>query len=189
LAKKKEFTLTASGFEYDKELSRVPIKVFPALQALIANQHDLIEITGKYAPDKKIFLDGHRLELAEVEETVARAHAKYSQKKEEAKRKKEERDNGFDSAGEPPGASGLLIQHFIEPEPETGPFIDTAVPADHGFNPPDFSPGKPHHPGNGDPDIKRIAVNASVKALSDFLGRRLTEEEIAVIEKQVETYL
>ncbi|MCL5290212.1 MAG: hypothetical protein M1489_04150, partial [Firmicutes bacterium] len=38
-------------------------------------------------------------------------------------------------------------------------------------------------------DVRRIAVGASIKALEKFLGRKLSEEEIAALEKQVEVYL
>ncbi len=89
--KKKEFSLTASGFEYDKELSRVPIKVFPALQALIANQYDLIKMLQEHVPDQSIFLQSHLSELVEVEETIQKEYAKYCAKREEQRKKRQEK--------------------------------------------------------------------------------------------------
>jgi hypothetical protein len=59
MKKKTDFSLTVSGFEYDKDLSRVPIKVFPALQALVANQYDLIKIIQEHVPEQSIFLESH----------------------------------------------------------------------------------------------------------------------------------
>ncbi len=79
--KKKDLTLTVSGYEYDKELSRVPIKVFPALQALVANQHDLIEVFQKHEPEQSIFLETHVAELVEVEETIQKEYTKYCAKR------------------------------------------------------------------------------------------------------------
>jgi len=38
-------------------------------------------------------------------------------------------------------------------------------------------------------DVRRVAIGASIKALSSFLRRDLTEEEIRSVEKQVESYL
>ena len=68
--KKTDFSLTVSGFEYDKELSRVSIKVIPALQALVANQYDLIKMIQEHVPEQSIFLESHLSELVEVEETI-----------------------------------------------------------------------------------------------------------------------
>lgn len=188
--KKPEPVLTASGFEYDKELSRVPIKVFPALQALIANQHDLIEIAQKYAPDKFIFLEAHMAELSEVEETLAKAHAKYCAKKEEAKRKREERVNSLGNPGEPVDHPVFSQQGFDGPLAEEESLLDELAAT--------LSPGLPSSrstPGESSPakkeeaDVRRIAIGASIKALSDLLGRELTEEEISIIEKKVDDYL
>lgn len=187
---KQEFTLTASGFEYDKELSRVPVKVFPALQALIANQHDLIEIAKKYAPDKFIFLEAHMAELTEVEETVAKAHAKHCARKEEAKRKREERENSMSTTDESSEHTAFLQQRFDESEPEYGPSLDElAATLSPGLPSSKFTPRNPSPAKQEETDIRRIAIGASIKALSGLLGRELTDQEISMIEKQVDSYL
>lgn len=187
---KQEFTLTASGFEYDKELSRVPIKVFPALQALIANQHDLIEIAKKYAPDKFIFLESHVAELSEVEETVAKAHAQYCARKEEAKRRREERENSMSNPGQFAEPTAFLPQRFDEPVAEDESLLDElAATLSPGLPSSRFTPGNPPPAKQEEIDVRRVAIGASIKALSNLLGRELTDEEISVIEKQVDTYL
>lgn len=188
---KQEFTLTASGFEYDKELSRVPVKVFPALQALIANQHDLMEVAKKYAPDKFIFLEAHLAELTEVEETLAKAHAKYCERKEEAKRKKEERENSIFSNDELSEHTDFSQQQrFDKSESEYGPSLDElAATLSPGLPSSKFTPRKPSPDKQEEVDVRRIAIGASIKALSGLLGRELTEQEISVIEKQVDAYL
>lgn len=186
---KKEFTLTASGHEYDKELTRLPIKVFPALQALIANQHDLIEIAKKHAPDKYIFLEAHMAELTEVEETIAREHSKYYARKEEQKKKKQSKEKNLNN---PPPFAGpeAYQQGYDEPLRETESLLDEIAAT--------ISPGLPSAglpaPKNIPPkreeiDVRRIAIGVSIKALSNFLQRELTDEEISVIEKQVDAYL
>lgn len=185
--KKNEFTLTASGFEYDKELSRVSIKVFPALQALIANQHDFIEIAKKYAPDQFIFLEAHTAELNEVEETVAKAHAKHCAKKEELKIKKEEKENGSNNPVYPVETNSSFQQGYYEPEPVS--LDELAASISPGLPSAKFTQGKPAPVKQKEPDIRRIAIGASIKALSGLLGRELTGKEITVIEEQVDAYL
>ncbi|MCL6479044.1 MAG: hypothetical protein K6T65_11625 [Peptococcaceae bacterium] len=187
----KDFTLTVSGYEYDKELSRVPIKVFPALQALIANQHDLIEVCQKHAPEKLFFLENHMSELNIVEETIAKEHARYCAKKEELKRKRQEKGK---SAGGPsqPAGTAELGQGFDEPLKDDESLLEELAA---GLSPglPSArleSSGKAPAPSRREEvDVRRIAIGASVKALSTLLGRQLTDREISVIEKQVDSYL
>lgn len=196
--KKKEFSLTASGFEYDKELSRVPIKVFPALQALIANQYDLIKMLQEYVPDQSIFLQSHLSELVEVEETIQKEYAKYCAKREEQRKKRQEKAKGIKSADQENGNIPVDLEDgepFInEPLREEDAVLDSLAAA--------LSPGLPSEkfaktsnfnqtgPENkGDYDVRRIAIGASIKALSNFLGRQLTDMEISVIEVQVDAYL
>jgi len=196
--KKKEFSLTASGFEYDKELSRVPIKVFPALQALIANQYDLIKMLQEHVPDQSIFLQSHLSELVEVEETIQKEYAKYCAKREEQRKKRQEKAKGIKSADQENGNIPVDLEDrepFInEPLREEDAVLDSLAAA--------LSPGLPSEkfaktsnfnqtgPENkGDYDVRRIAIGASIKALSNFLGRQLTDMEISVIEVQVDAYL
>lgn len=201
--KKKDFSLTVSGCEYDKELSRVPIKVYPALQAMIANQHDLIEVFQKYAPEKSIFLEAHRAELVDLEETIAKEHAKYCVRREELKKKRQGNGNGAsekDTNGEGTNEEGILPkstmtgcfhEEYDEPVKKEEALLDEIAAS--------ISPGLPssrYAPAlsqtaftKEEIDIRRIAVGASIKALSKLLGRLLTDQEIAVIEKQVDAYL
>lgn len=185
----KEFSLTVSGYEYDKNLSRVPIKVFPALQALVANQHDFIEVFQKYAPEKSIFLEAHLAELAEVEETIAKEHAKYCAKREETKIKRQEKEKNRNQPC-PPSAPGSFCRSYDEPVTEEEVIIDQIAAT--------ISPGLPSakfestnlNPAKTEKtDPRRIAIGASIKALSSLLGRGLTDQEISVIEEQVDSYL
>lgn len=180
---KNDFVLTTSGYEYDKELARVSIKVVPALQALIANQHDLAETLLQNLPEKKIFLETHLAELSIVEETIAKAHAKYRLKKEEAKKFRQEKENSIKMpANSPP--------EYTEPVKETDVLLDEMAAK--------YSPGLPSSRFDGEKiipvlnkenDVRRIAIGASIKALRNLLGRELTNDEISVIEKQVDSYL
>lgn len=185
MARKEKNTtvLTTSGYEYDKDLSRVSIKVIPALQALIANQHELTETLSKHLPEKKLFVDMHLSELSIVEETIAEAYSKYRLRKEESKKLRQEKeviDN--DSSLPAPG--------YDEPLKETEVLLDEmAAQMSPGLPSQRLSPeSKPPRP-NEDRDVRRIAIGASIKALSNLLGRQLTDKEIMVIEKQVDSYL
>lgn len=186
---KKEFALTTSGYEYDKELAKTSIKVFPSLQALIANQHDLIEIFKNHAPEKSIFLEAHISELVDVEETIAKEHAKYLAKREALKKKKQSEAKTAKLLPESK-KTNIFEQIYDAPEKETEVKLDEI--ADR------ISPGLPSArlasttkpPVKKDErDIKRIAVGASIKALRTFLRRELTERELLVIESQVDQYL
>ena len=180
---KNDFVLTTSGYEYDKELSRVSIKVIPALQALIANQHDLAEALMEHDPEKKIFLETHLAELSLVEETIAKAHAKYLAKKEEAKKSKQEKESS--DQGAPPSPQG-----FTEPLKDNETLLEEmANSLSPGLPSAKFDDGRRLPELNGEKDVRRIAIGASIKALSNLLGRKLTNDEILVIEKQVDSYL
>lgn len=180
---KNDFVLTTSGYEYDKELARVSIKVVPALQALIANQHDLAETLLQHVPEKKIFLETHLAELSMVEETIAKAHAKYRSKREEAKKMKQEKESGNKiPAFSPPG--------YDQPLKETDVLLDEmAAKLSPGLPSARFETEKRIPVVNEEKDVRRIAIGASIKALSNLLGRELTGDEISVIEKQVDSYL
>lgn len=189
--KKQEFALTVSGYEYDKELSRVPIKVFPSLQALIANQHDLIEVFQKYAPEQTIFLEAHMAEMFQVEETIQKAYAKYCTKKEEQRKKREENGKNNNQAFEENGNNSIPggYDEFVTDEEAE---LDRMAAG--------MSPGLPsakyERPDsqatpvkNDEKDVRRIAIGASIKALKELLGRQLTNQEIEVIETQVDAFL
>lgn len=180
---KNNFVLTTSGYEYDQELAKVSIKVIPALQALIANQHDLTEALLKHLPEKKIFLETHLAELSIVEETIAKAHAKYRSKREESKKLREDRESSNKTATP-------YRQGFDEPVKETDALLDEmASRISPGLPSARFTSEKGNTMSDEDKDVRRIAIGASIKALSNLLGRQLTEHEISVIEKQVDSYL
>ncbi|OPX86719.1 MAG: hypothetical protein A4E53_02751 [Pelotomaculum sp. PtaB.Bin104] len=184
--------MTASGFEYDKELSRISIKVFPALQALIANQHDLIEAYQKYAPEQSIFLDSHRAELMEVEEIIAKEHAKHFAKKEELKKKRQEKKlNQVPSPANETEDTQQGYQEYNEPLKEMEAALDEMVCSmSPGLPSARFAAATPKTTlKQEETDIRRIAIGASIKALETFIGRELTEQEMAVIESQVDSYL
>ncbi|MDD4169608.1 MAG: hypothetical protein PHD36_05025 [Desulfotomaculaceae bacterium] len=191
---KKEFILTASGYEYDKQLSKLSIKVFPALQALIANQHDLIETCQEYAQDKSIFLEAHIAELAEVEETIAKEHAKQLVKREELKKKRQDKEK-LNKVSQQAIKTNTPVQKYDEPIDE--PIKEEEVLLDEIAS--TISPGLPsarfatatHKTSikREEPDIRRIAIGASIKTLEILLGRKLTEQELSVIESQVDAYL
>ena len=197
-SKRKAPELTASGFNYDQDLARVSIKVFPALQALIANQHELMEIAQKYEPDKFIFLEAHKGELAEVEETIAQIHSVFYEKKEKAKAKKAEEKKINDAKQEENSLSSNFVRNpeygdfelavdKMESEPPT--LDDLADQMSPGLPSAKFQPRKAPLPSMEKPDIRRIAVGASIKALCSLLNRELTEEEITAIEKEIDSYL
>jgi len=86
---KQEIMLTPSGHQADKDLARVPIKVSPSLQALLANQVELIEmIEGKVSRDP-VFIEQHKLEMIQVEEEIAGAFSSYMAKREKARAKRQ----------------------------------------------------------------------------------------------------
>lgn len=200
--KKQEITLTESGHQFDRELARVSVKVSPAFQAVIANQHDLIELVKKNNPEARILIDQHRTELLTVEEQIADAFSQYRKKREAARaRRQSEKENtaaGPDFSGElspEPKRTGRGRAESREEYPDSGmqsPADEIDAMADR------LSPGLPSQryssrpapaPGAEAPDVRRVAVGASIRALSVFLGRELTEEEISAIERQVDSYL
>lgn len=186
---KKEFSLTASGYEYDKELTRVSVKVFPALQALIANQHDLIEVAKKYTPEKFIFIEGHLAELTEVEETIAKTHARHCVKREESKRKRQDKDKNLDPPVQDTGPAGPLLEEFNEPLVDAESHLDQLAAGISPGLPSARLPERKAPARQEEMDVRRIAIGASIKALSNLLGRDLKDQEIAVIERQVDAYL
>jgi len=189
--KKQELSLTVSGYEYDKELSRVPIKVFPALQALVANQHDLIEIFQKHAPEQTIFLEAHRTEMVEVEETIQKEYAKYCAKREDQKKKREEIGKSIENVAEENGnnsAPGGYDEFVMEEETKLDKMAAAMSP---GLPSAKFEPSYSQIPPvkSEEKDVRRIAIGASIKALNKLLGRQLTNQEISVIETQVDSFL
>lgn len=187
--KKQDFSLTVSGYEYDKELSRVPIKIFPALQALLANQYDLIEVFKKYAPEQSIFLEAHMAEMVEIEATIQKEYAKYCTRKEEQKKKREEINKAKEHTPVDNGNnSGGYDVFAMEEEAVLDKMADAMSP---GLPSARFEQPKPPilHTTSEEIDVRRIAIGASIKALRELLGRQLTNEEIMLIESQVDSFL
>ncbi|SFG64604.1 hypothetical protein SAMN05660649_02276 [Desulfotomaculum arcticum] len=214
---KQEVILTPSGHEVDRDLARVPIKVSPSLQALIANQIELIDMIEGNKPLNKIFLEQHRTELLQVEGEVEVSFLKYAKKKEAARerrlsQKKEVNEvpvkfaNGPDqleeenkkiesrSHDEWPERDFETLNPIVDRE-ETG--LDQEAYLDVLAN--KLSPGLPSSKYDNQPkpveekkteiDVRRVALGASIKVLQDFLDRELTEEEMLTIEAQVDQYL
>ncbi|MFZ5646058.1 MAG: hypothetical protein ACOY30_00360 [Bacillota bacterium] len=200
--KKHEQTLTESGHQYDKELARVSVKVSPALQAVIANQHELIDLIEKNHPEVRIFVDQHRTELLTVEEQIASAFGQYRKKRDAAKAQRQVKreiaasgpDLSMEDSAAPKRAGGgrdVSGPDYTDCDMKL-PVDEIDVMADR------ISPGLPSQrygerpapaPRSEVADVRRLAIGASIKALSGFLGRDLTEEEIAAIERQVDSYL
>lgn len=198
--KRQEMTLTASGHQYDRELARVSVKVSPALQAVIANQHDLIEVIEKNNPESQIFIDQHRTELSMVEDEIAGAFAGYTRKKEAAKAQRvlkrehtegvhEFPDGGTGSVKKSPRGrlsveeSGYTAVEYVESLDSLADRLSPGLPSAK------FQPRAKTASDTVVVDVRRVALGASIRALSNFLKRDLTEEEIMAVEKQVDSYL
>lgn len=228
---KQEALLSASGHEYDKDLARVPIKVSPALQALVANQLDIMDKLGNFCPEDAIYLEQLKLELVQVEEEISQAFARYMQRKEDQRLKRElkrvqaeaaesaapleytppPQDDSFSGASPRSGSTDYEAPPFdLDDVPSSprgysqqesagfmgGGSIDQEVTLDKMAS--QMSPGlpsqkyearRPAPEAQPEIDVKRVAIGASIKALEAFLGRTLTEEEMAALEQQVESYL
>ncbi|SFR08616.1 hypothetical protein [Desulfoscipio geothermicus] len=85
---KPEKIITPSGHEVDRDLARVPIKVSPSLQALMANQMELIEMAEGKVSRNLVFVEQHKLEMLQLEEEIAGAFSGYLRKKEKAREKR-----------------------------------------------------------------------------------------------------
>lgn len=187
---KKEIALSTFGHEYDKDLSRVPIKVSPALQALIANQFDLINKVENSYPEEKVFIEQLKLELVQVEEEISSAFATYMQRKEEKRLKRELKKNQIE----------------LNPATDNNAFDESDQYYSKGFDQDvaltemadSISPGLPSERYEQRThvlekpvqiDVRRVALGAAIRTLEIFLGRKLSEKEIMSLEKQVESYL
>lgn len=84
-SKQQENIFTPSGHQVDRDLMKVSVKVSPSLQALIANQIDLIEMLEGKVAKNPVLVEQHRVEVLQVEEEIASAFSNYMQKKEKAR--------------------------------------------------------------------------------------------------------
>jgi len=220
LAKKKnnqEVLLTPSGHEVDRQLTRVPIKVSPSLQALIANQLELIEMLEGTRPLNKVFLEQHRLEMLQVEGEIEVSFIKYVKMKEAAREKRlsQKRAAGevlvnFEEAANQPEQENRPTAGRTPAERPAGYFAGPEAGSDREVTKlaqeddldalaDQLSPGLPSAKDDVPPkmaaerktaiNVRRIALGASIKALQTFLGRELTEAEMRAIEAQVDSYL
>lgn len=195
---KQEILLTPSGHEVDKELMKVPVKVSPALQALLSNQIELMEMLEQKQPLNSVFIEQHRLEVSQLEEEIAAAFNAHSRKKEKAKQKQaakkvnllvepgifdSESVSKQDHRGHCKGAVGDV---FLEQDVSLDALADRLSP---GLPSSKFQPRTPVAEKSVAVDVKRVALGASIKALVNFMGRDLTEEEMVALEVQVDAYL
>ncbi|MEW5954306.1 MAG: hypothetical protein AB1815_11395 [Bacillota bacterium] len=197
---KQEVILTPSGHQVDKDLLRVPIKVTPSLQALLANQFDLIEMLENKQSLNPVFIEQHRMEMLQLEEEIASAFAAQVKKKEKALARQAEKKQVLAAPGPP--LKGPVREKPDLPREDEDMRESKALQRDPeaeldalaNF----LSPGLPsakiarRAPAAEKPpevDVRRVALGASIKALMDFLGRDLTEEESLILENQVDAYL
>lgn len=205
--KKQEIALSLSGYEYDKELARVSIKASPALQALIANQLELMDKVVKCFPEEHITIEQLKLELIQVEEEMAFAFSRNSKRREEQRVKRELKKQELENTPSIPDelppfhdssfagdatVSETGYGNYGNYEGEIDQEVALSALADK------LSPGLPsekYEPRTHIPekkvevDLRRVAMGASIKALESFLQRNLSEDEIVALEKQIESYL
>ena len=195
---KQETLLTPSGHEADKELMKVPIKVSPALQALLANQIDLMEMLEVKRPPNPVFIEQHRLEVLQLEEEIAAAFSTHAKKKEKARQRQEVKRGN--TLVDPESFSDELIaeQHQGKNYGPVGKAMEVDQEISLDALADKLSPGLPSSKFESLPpvaekqvevDIRRVALGASIKTLIKFLGRELTEEEMSALEAQVDSYL
>lgn len=191
---KPEIMITPSGHEVDKELAKVPIKVSPPLQALLANQMELIEMAEGKASRNLVFIEQHKLEMLQLEEEIAGAFSIYMRKKEKAREKRMEKQSpALDAAA----ADAFAQIHLPENDDFNDPPFDISRTDNDllGVEPAGLPSSKyetrqiSNEPQNEEVDVRRIALGASIKALQAFLDRELTEEEMQSLEAQVDSYL
>ncbi len=208
-SKKQEEIFTPSGHHVDKDLMKVLVKVSPALQALIANQIDLLEMLEGKAANNPVLIEQHRVELLQVEEEIANAFFNHVQKKEKTREKRLLKKGNtavpFDLNDGPVPAMDPSVAAKPVPDRKSRDAQvqedDRPLAYDMFFELESGSegPGLPsakyetgHRPTAGRDtgvDVRRVALGASIKALQSFLGRELNEEEIKALENQVDSYL
>lgn len=212
---KQEIILTPSGHEVDRDLTRVPIKVSPALQALIANQIELMDMLEGNKPLDNVFLEQHRIEMLQVEGEVEVSFLKYAKKKEAAREQRQSKKQAVEMPAEIENIQDPFGAESIKKEYGSGewsasafeqhnPLIDreeTGLEQEVYFDvlADKLSPGlpsakydkqqRPVEEKKMEIDVRRVALGASIKALQNILGRELSEEEILAIEAQVDSYL
>lgn len=207
--KKQEKIITPSGHQVDKDLMKVLVKVSPALQALIANQIDLLEMLEGKSANNPVLIEQHRVELLQVEEEIANAFSKHIQKKEKAreqrllKKGKTAVPFDLDDVFAPATDSNVTAKPVLDRKNRDAGVREDDRPLayDMFFEVESASkgPGLPsanYETGRRSTasrdtgvDVRRVALGASIKALQTFLGRELNEEEIKTLENQVDSYL
>ncbi len=201
---KSEIIITPSGHEVDKDLARVPVKVSPSLQALMANQMELIEMAEGKLSRNLVFIEQHKLEMLQLEEEIAGAFSNYMEKKEKAREKRMEKQsiNEQDLLRSEPGSAADTRSADLSDDQWSSDAL-TDLPFDimqtdierSGAQPAGLPSAKYEARRTGSEpkleeiDVRRIALGASIKALQTFMGRELTEEEVQSLEVQVDSYL
>lgn len=130
--KQQENIFTPSGHQVDKDLMKVPVKVSPSLQALIANQIDLLEMLEGKAAKNAVLIEQHRVEVLQVEEEIASAFSIYVQKREKSRAQRLIKKQ-LTEGEKIPGSSEGDDKHPVEEPAEGRPARfegNTAVPFD-----------------------------------------------------------
>ncbi|HBX24422.1 MAG TPA: hypothetical protein DEF34_12440 [Desulfotomaculum sp.] len=208
---KPEIIITPSGHEVDKDLAKVPIKVSSSLQALMANQMELIEMAEGKLSRNLVFVEQHKLEMLQLEEEIAGAFSNYMAKKEKAREKRMEKQSMADlneqsqMTGDPGIAAekeaathsdDLWLAQAVNDDLTDIPFDIMHTDLERSGAQPAGLPSAKYEarhtdsePKQDETDVRRIALGASIKALQTFLARELTEAEMQSLEVQVDAYL
>jgi len=206
-----ENVFTPSGHQVDKDLMKVAVKVSPSLQALIANQIDLLEMLEGKAAKNAVLIEQHRVEVLQVEEEIASAFSNHVLKKEKVREQRLLKRQPieavpFDLEDEPEQTMG----HDFKDKTTSGGKWTKGAADREDDRPLEYDVHfdiEPASPGPGLPsakyetdvrpavtrpvevDVRRVALGASIKALQSFLGRELNEEEMIALENQVDIFL
>lgn len=207
--KKQEEIFTPSGYQADKDLMKVSVKVSPALQAIIANQIDLLEMLDGKAANNNVLIEQHRVELLQVEEEIANAFSNHEQKKEKARERRLLKKSNtavpftLDEGPAPDTEQNVsakpvsdLKSGEIQVRDDDRPLAyDIFFELDPGREAPGLPSAKyatdqqPRIVRDKVVDVRLVALGASIKALQSFLGRELKEDELQTLENQVDAYL
>jgi len=206
-----ENVFTPSGHQVDKDLVKVAVKVSPSLQALIANQIDLLEMLEGQAAKNPVLIEQHRVEVLQVEEEIASAFSNHVLKKEKVREQRllkkqpmeavpfdledeseptmghDFRDNNASAGKRNKGAADREEDRPLEYEMH---FDIESAGQGPGLPSAKYETGvRPVVTRPVEVDVRRVALGASIKALQSFLGRELNEEEMIALENQVDIFL
>jgi len=123
-SKQQENIFTPSGHQVDKDLMKVAVKVSPSMQALIANQIDLLEMLEGKVAKNSVLIEQHRVEVLQVEEEIANAFSSYVHKKEKTREQRLLKRQLIEESGK------LLGEEQHMEDLQTRSLGNTAVPFD-----------------------------------------------------------